>query len=60
MKKVFVLLLAVCFSVGIAQAQQATKSELHQRAESEMQKGSVAGARFSFIRAFEEYTRQGQ
>ncbi|MBQ6916346.1 MAG: sensor histidine kinase, partial [Prevotella sp.] len=25
-----------------------------------MQKGSVAGARFSFIRAFEEYTRQGQ
>ena len=41
MKKVFVLLLVVCFSVGIAQAQQATKSELHQRAESEMQKGSV-------------------
>ena len=60
MKKVFILLLAVCFSLGIAQAQQATKSELHQRAESELQKGSVAGARFSFIRAFEEYTRQGQ
>ena len=60
MKKVYVFLLAVCFSLGIAQAQQATKSELHQRAESELQKGSVAGARFSFIRAFEEYTRQGQ
>ncbi len=60
MKKVYVFLLAVCFSLGIAQAQQATKSELHQRAESELQKGSVAGARFSFIRAFEDYTRQGQ
>ena len=60
MKKVFILLFAVCFSMGVSYAQQATKSELHQRAESELEKGSVAGARYNFIRAFEEYTRQGQ
>ena len=60
MKKVFILLFAVCFSMGVSYAQQATKSELHQRAESEFEKGSVAGARYNFIRAFEEYTRQGQ
>jgi len=60
MKKVFILLFAVCFSMGVSYAQQATKSELHQRAESELEKGSVAGARYNFIRAFEEYSRQGQ
>ena len=60
MKKVFILLFAVCFSMGVSYAQQATKSELHQRAESELEKGSVAGARYNFIRAFEDYTRQGQ
>ena len=60
MKKIFVLLLAVCFGFGVINAQEAKKSELHQRAESELAKGSVAGARFNFIRAFEEYAKAGQ
>ena len=62
MKKVFILLLSLSlgFSVVNAQeAQKAQKSELHQRAESDFEKGNVASARFHFIRAFEDYAKKG-
>ena len=49
---------------AIAQQQQPTasqpKSELQQKAESADEKGNVAGARFHFIRAYEDYARRGQ
>ncbi len=42
------------------ESQEAQKSELQQRAESEGMKGSVAGSRYSYIRAFEDYTNKGK
>lgn len=60
MKKVFVLLLSLGLSFGAVSAQEAKKSELHQRAESDNEKGNVASARFHYIRAFEDYARNGQ
>ncbi|WP_028904396.1 HAMP domain-containing sensor histidine kinase [Prevotella sp. P6B4] len=60
MKKVFILLFCLSLGFSNVSAQETKKSELHQRAESELAKGSVAGARFNFIRAFEEYAKAGQ
>ena len=60
MKKVFILLLSLGLSFGTVSAQEAKKSELHQRAESDYEKGNVASARFHYIRAFEDYAHNGQ
>ena len=60
MKKVFVLLLSLSLGFGVVNAQEAKKSELHQRAESDYEKGNVASARFHYIRAFEDYAKNGQ
>ena len=60
MRKVFILLLSLGLSLSTVYAQDAKKSELHQRAESDFEKGNVASARFHFIRAFEDYANKGQ
>ena len=60
MKKVMILLLSLCLGFGSVNAQDANKSELHQRAESDFEKGNVPSARFHFIRAFEDYAKKGQ
>ena len=59
MKKVFILLLSLSLGFSAVNAQEAQKSELHQRAESDLEKGNVASARFHFIRAFEDYAKKG-
>ena len=59
MKKVFILLLSLSLGFSDVNAQEAQKSELHQRAESDFEKGYVASARFHFIRAFEDYAKKG-
>ena len=59
MKKVFILLLSLSLGISVVNAQEAQKSELHQRAESDFEKGNVASARFHFIRAFEDYAKKG-
>ena len=59
MKKVFILLLSLSLGFSAVNAQEAPKSELHQRAESDFEKGNVASARFHFIRAFEDYAKKG-
>ena len=59
MKKVFILLLSLSLGFSVVDAQEAQKSELHQRAESDFEKGNVASARFHFIRAFEDYAKKG-
>lgn len=51
----FVCLLACALSVGAEQT-----SELQQKAEADLAKGSVASARYNFIRAYEDYIRKGQ
>ena len=60
MKKVFILLLGLSLGLGTVNAQDAKMSELHQRAESDFEKGNVPSARFHFIRAFEDYAKKGQ
>lgn len=60
MKKVFILLLSLSLGFATVNAQDANKSELHQRADSDFAKGNVASARFHFIRAFEDYAKKGQ
>ena len=59
MKKVFILLLSLSLGFSVVNAQEAQKSELHQRAESDFEKGNVASARFHFIRSFEDYDKKG-
>ena len=59
-RKVFFLLLSLFVCCGMVIAQEVKKNELQQRAESENEKGSVGSARFSYIRAFEDYANKGQ
>ena len=59
-KKVIFVLLGLLFSYAPMSAQEAEKSELHQRAEAEAKKGSVAGERYTYIRAFEDYVKKGR
>ncbi len=63
----FMLILSLCWGGAVAQETQKTqesqkeqKSELHQRAESEGLKGSIAGSRYSYIKAYEDYVNKGQ
>ena len=57
--KFFLLLTLACGAIG-AMAQQEQGDELRQRAESEDARGNIATARYTFIRAFEKYTSNGQ
>ena len=58
-RKVFILLLNLLFCLSFTMAQEPAKSQLHQRAEAESQKGNVTGARSLFIRAYEDYANKG-
>ena len=58
--KVIILALGLTFCCPALRAQEAAKSELHQRAEAADQKKNVAEARFTYIRAFEDYARAGK
>lgn len=49
--------LLLCVSMAYAEAQ---KSELQQRAETAIQNKKVAEGRYTYIRAFEDYTGKGQ
>ena len=53
------LLLNVLFCCGIVAAEEVKKSSFEQRAESEDEKANIAGARFYYIRAFEDYAAKG-
>ena len=59
-KKLFILFFSLLFCCSFVLAQDAAKSDLQQRAETEDAKGSVASARFFYIRAFEDYVGKGQ
>ena len=59
-KKVLFLLLGLLICCGFVNAQDGQKSELQQRAEADLEKGSVGSARFHFIRAFEDYVNKGK
>ena len=59
-RKLLVLLLLLLPCCTIAVAQDAAKSEMHQKAEADQQKGNVASARFLYIRAYEDYVKKGQ
>lgn len=59
-KTVFFLLLSLLLGCVTINAQEAKKSELEQRADAEKQKGSLISARYSYIRAYEDYVRKGQ
>ena len=58
-RKALFLILCICFC-AVAVAQGVQKSELQQRAEEEEAKGNVATARYTYIRAFEDYVNRGQ
>ena len=58
--KVLILLLNLLFCSTFVCAQTVQKSDLHQRAEAEDEKGNIATARFYFIRAFEDYAGKGK
>jgi len=59
-RKVIIPLLSLLFCCVLVNAQEAQKSTLQQRAESEDQNGNIATARYYFIRAFEDYANKGQ
>lgn len=59
MKRVLLSIVALAVILA-ASAQTVTKSDLQQRAETEDSKGSIASARYLFIRAFEDYVTKGQ
>ncbi|MBQ8712136.1 MAG: HAMP domain-containing histidine kinase [Prevotella sp.] len=57
---VFTLLLSLSFGCGVAVAQDAQKSQLQQRAETEFQNHHPNTARYTYIRAYEDYFQKGQ
>ena len=59
-RKFLITLFALLFSWIAVGAQEIQKSELQQRAEDEGAKGHVATARYTYIRAFEDYFDKGQ
>jgi signal transduction histidine kinase len=52
--------LSLLLCTAFANAQEVQKSSLQQTAEAEDEKGNIAGARFNYIRAFEDYANKGQ
>ena len=59
-RKLFVISLCLLCWAAFSVAQNAQKSEFQQRAESEKEQGHVAGARFNYIRAYEDYAKKGK
>ncbi len=59
-KNVLILLMNLLFVCGIANAEEAQKSDLQQRAESEIQNKHMGTARYLYIRAYEDYVNKGQ
>ena len=59
-RKVLLLLMNLLFCGAIVCAQTVQKSELQQRAETEDENGNIATARYTFIRAYEDYANKGQ
>ncbi len=61
-KKLIVLLLNLLFCCAMGNAQESQKSELQQRAEAAAKddNGSIATARYMYIRSFEDYVGKGQ
>ena len=59
-RKFLITLFALLFSWIAVGAQEIQKSELQQRAEDEDARGHVATARYTYIRAFEDYFDKGQ
>ncbi len=59
-KTVIILIVSIFFSLNAAIAQQAEKSELHQRAEAIDVKQHIAQARSTYIHAFNDYANRGQ
>ena len=60
MKKIFVLCLNLFLLVAVATAQEAQKSELHQQAESAFSNSHPITARYTFVRAYEDYFNKGK
>lgn len=58
-RQLFYLIISLFCCCAHISAQQAEKSELQQRAEAESARGNVATARYTYIRAFEDYTGRG-
>ena len=59
-RKVLILLANLFLCCAIVSAQEAQKSELQQKAEAADKEGTVATARYMYIRAFEDYVGKGQ
>ena len=59
-KKTLILLFYVFLGNGLAIAEEVQKSELQQQAESIDVKQNIAGARFTYIHAFNDYVNKGQ
>ena len=59
-RKVILLLVNLLLCCAIAGAQEVQKSELQQKAEAADKEGTVATARYMYIRAFEDYVNKGQ
>lgn len=59
-RKYFLLLFSMLLCCIVAGAQEVSKSDLQQRAESEDAKGNVASARYLYIRAYDDYAANGK
>ena len=59
-RKVLILFVNLIFCCAIAGAQEVQKSELQQKAETADKEGTVATARYMYIRAFEDYVNKGK
>ena len=59
-RKVLILFVNLIFCCAIVGAQEVQKSELQQKAETADKEGTVATARYMYIRAFEDYVNKGK
>ena len=59
-RRAIIALLSIVLSCSIATAQEAQKSELQQRAETEIAKGNAISGRSLYIRAYEDYVNKGR
>ena len=59
-RKVLIFLVNLILCCAVASAQEVQKSELQQKAEAADKEGTVATARYMYIRAFEDYVNKGK
>ena len=59
-RKFIILFLSVCFCYNYIHAQENKTNDLQQRAEADFKKGNATSARYLYIRAYEDYVRNGQ